>query len=262
VRSVEATLELFDGYRSPVDPSRRVSQVVLAGEPAHVLATAQGVRDLEYLRGEPFGFALAACRASAERTAALGCTVADALADDARPFALLLIDADEAMAATPAGRRALQAARSLRATHAPAATVVVLRHGARLAPGLADGGHGPFDLVRYDGHNPLLLPALEGILADAAPACIALGGRGERLAGAALGAGDFFLERAGDPTRLTARDRTALAARACVLAGLACDAPDLAAFAVAPALDRLRVARVDGPYDAAAQGVLVYPVEG
>jgi hypothetical protein len=261
VRSVESTLETFHAWRDPHDVRRRVETLVLAGDALHVLATAQGIRDIERLRGIPFGFDLACTGAIGSIRAGAACDEAPAPPADDRAAPILLIDPDETMERTTGGRRALNAALGHAAEwHSP--LLLVLHDRARLADlaRRALDSRLALDIVRYEGHNPFLLPAVEGFFADRAPRHIALGGQGPRVLSAALGAGDFFLERAGDPARLSRRARHALVRRACIVDRFTIEAPSFGALEVATELQRLDVRVVEGTFAGDPDGILVHPV--
>jgi hypothetical protein len=261
VRSIEATLEAFDAWRDPRDPRRRVGTLVLAGDPLHVVATAQGIRDLERLRGVAFGFDLAVTGAAPSADAIVACAeIADPPRDD-RAAPILLVDADDGMERSARGRRALTATieHAVRA-HAP--ILVVLRDAAQLASSLrrALDAAVALDIVRFDGHNPFLLPSVEGFFADRAPRHIVLAGHGPRVLSAAIGAGDFFLERGGDPSHLSRRARHALVRRACIVERFVVDPGSLAGRALPTELQRLGVHIVEGTFAGDPDGILVHPI--
>ena len=257
VRSVESTLELFDAWRDPSAPSRRVASVVLTGNPLNVLATAEGIRDVERLRVGRFRFSLATVQTTVDRMLLPPCGATER---PSRGAMVLMVDACEAMERTAAGRRAIDAA----VRHASTSThtmLVVIRNGARLARPLRDAvsAGAAIEVVRFDGHSPFLLPVVEGIVADSAPERLAIGGHGARVHSAAVGAGDYFLERAGDPSLLTRAARLRVVERAEIATALCENASD-GRLDVATRLRELAVDITAGTFRDDPDGIVVHPV--
>ncbi|MBI5496332.1 MAG: hypothetical protein HY904_15020 [Deltaproteobacteria bacterium] len=242
-RSVESAMEAWTAARPPV------TRVVLSGAGVHVAATALGLRDLATLRGRPGPFfpvvtglpvpGPTAVTPPEALARAAGCGTAGW--SDVRPGDVVWLVDGEAL---PRGmeKRLLELAVPLVCTLPPGALVPSSWRRRRLS--------GRLHVLPCPVESAGLWPAWEGTLEDLAPARILVAGRGARLFGAAVAAGDFFLERLavtlrGDDADAVPRTRTAVLAPAT-------DAP--AAWTDAAATWRHAAVRAGATVQAAAAG--------
>jgi hypothetical protein len=190
-RSVEWALEQWLDMRPPVDT------VTLQGDPAYVAATALGLRDLGRLRGSSSApFAL-----SCELLGSPGSPAGPALAAASGAGVLrgrevghgdlvVVVDGHDL---PPAGRRVAEQA----VDAAEHGGVVVVPPGVAVPRSWRAGRRLERVQVVVSTLASLMLdPAWEGTVADRGPRRLCVCGQGARLFGAAVAAGDYFLERA------------------------------------------------------------------
>jgi len=265
-RSVEATLAAWSAWRErgPGGALTRVTALALRGEPANLLGTAAGVRAVERLRGEAFGFELRAelARGAASRD------VLSAIGARSGPTPMtgifVVVDLDTGDRAAES-RRVAEAVRAHLEGPASAAQVLVLADAN--TPQLRLGHRaGRVERVVCELAAPLMDPLVEGVLASMIAEApedtpVVVSGVGPRVAALALGVGDLFIEYAGAAHVLSAAQLAELARRVVVPDALV--AQGKARSTVGAALAALGVVVTNAGAGAAkVSGLLVEPEVG
>ena len=239
-RSVEATLAAWSAWRErgPDGGLKRVVLLALRGEAANLLGTVAGLRAVEQLRGERFGFVLQVelPRGSGKQDelAAIGVSTRAAPATGI----FVVVDPGTRGDRTAESRRVLEALRAHLEGPASASPVLILARsetstGAAGASALRLGPRpGRVERIVCDLPAPLMDPLVEGVLAgmladapDDSPVVVT--GVGARVAAVALGVGDLFIESAGAAHVLGNAQLAELARRVVV-------PPELTAWGAAP----------------------------
>lgn len=262
-RSVEHTLETLQRYRDPNVPTRRVRRLQLLGDALSVLATIEGVRDIERAREGAFSFTLETAQALPGEAQSLSelSGVEQRRWDPAPGDVALIVGADQL---TRDHAEAIAAASS-----AAALPARLLVRSLSLEPALTSLLALPdVEATFSPEQNPLLNPSVEAFLAGHAPQRVWIMGAGPQLLGAALGCVDYLIEYEGGPaTQLDAQRMRALGRRVLITESLARDADLLDALTrpIEPLLSsRLNAAGVERAHQLAgpipAEGIVVYPI--
>ncbi|MCC6997807.1 MAG: hypothetical protein IT370_24535 [Deltaproteobacteria bacterium] len=263
-RSVEATLAAWSAWRErgPDGVVSRVVRLALRGEPANLLGTAAGLRAVERLRGEAFGFELRAELARGDASRDVLSAIGARTGPTPVTGIFVVVDAGGRAAES---RRVAEAVRAHLEGPASAAQVLVL----------ADVDSPPLRLGQRAGRvervlcalaAPLMDPLVEGVLAgmiEEAPddTPVVVTGVGPRVAALALGVGDLFIEYAGAARVLSAAQLAELARRVVVPDALV--AQGKARSTVGAALAALGVEVMNpGAGGAKVSGLLVEPEVG